>query len=399
MNKTPDGKVQAVIKLLQNNVKRTDIVNIVWVSTPTIASIKKKAVARLGAPVWRTNNWKKNNVESKKKKDKSSKWFYDAIKERKAFDKSIAKEDDYCNSEEYMELMDKSATLFDNIAKKNKLQPYKLLVDKNNEVDVVDEDISALDKILERLEKKGIIIWGIDYQWLRQHKQEEIAPYLDWDEGNVLIISDIHEPVSIAWYMRFCREQQEKYNCGTVIYIGDIVDMASFSYHELVPENLNPKWEVALARQKLANRFRVFPKAKVCRGNHDLLWYRKARTAWLLREFLVGPHEMFWAPATYEFADEFIIDDVIYTHGNAGNAWKKAPIEWMNLVSWHHHTSAGVQWFKNRSKQIFWMQVGTWIDYETCNFDYARISPKQPILSCGVVLDRWTLPIVIPFIK
>jgi len=212
-----------------------------------------------------------------------------------------------------------------------------------------------------------------------------------------LIIWDIHEPVSIEWYLKFCRDQQEKWKCGTVIFIWDIVDFNSFSYHEKIPEELNPYWEVALAKAKLKDWFLTFPKAKVCLWNHDLLPYRKAITAWLLRSMIQSPHEIFWAPSTYEFWEEFIIDNIIYTHWNMWNARNKAPLEWMSIVSWHSHNIAWVQYFRNRHKQIFWMQVWTWIDYSKRNFDYARITPKQPILSCWVILDKGQLPMVISF--
>lgn len=279
----------------------------------------------------------------------------------------------------------------------SKLQPYKLIY-HNGEVDIDDteEELSQLDKILDKLQKKWISIGWINYQWKGTYESKAIKPY--WgNPDNVLVIGDIHEPVSLDGYLEFCREQQEKYDCWTIIFIGDIVDMNSFSYHEKQPEILNPSWEMALAKKKLADWYQTFPKAKVCMWNHDLIGYRKAKTAWLLRDFIQWPHEMFWAPKNYEFADEFIIDWVLYTHGNEWNAYKKAPIEWMSMVSWHTHTLSGVQYFRNRKKQIFGCQVWTGIDYKKSNFDYARISPKHPILSCAVVLNNWTLPIVIPF--
>ena len=40
--------------------------------------------------------------------------------------------------------------------------------------------------------------------------------------------------------------------------------MNSFSYHEHQPEELNPAGEMALAKQKLADWYATFPKAKVC---------------------------------------------------------------------------------------------------------------------------------------
>jgi predicted phosphodiesterase len=120
----------------------------------------------------------------------------------------------------------------------------------------------------------------------------------------VLVIADIHSPYTIDGYLEFCRKQQEKRDCGTIIYIGDIMDFNAISYHEKTPEELNPKGELAKAREVLKDWYDTFPNAYVCWGNHDLLPYRQAKTAGLMREFIQTPHTIFQAPATYKFVDE-----------------------------------------------------------------------------------------------
>ena len=48
---------------------------------------------------------------------------------------------------------------------------------------------------------------------------------------NVLVIGDIHEPFTLEGYLEFCKEQYDRFNCDTVVFIGDIIDNAFSSFH------------------------------------------------------------------------------------------------------------------------------------------------------------------------
>lgn len=270
---------------------------------------------------------------------------------------------------------------------------WKWLKYNNWDIDIIEEELSKLEKIIDKLKAKWIDIGGINYQWKQKHISKALPPFLWGDVNNVLVIWDLHSPHIIDWYLEFCRKQQEKWNCWTVIYIGDIIDFSSISYHEKTPEELNTGWEIAQARLVLDYRYKTFPKAYVMYGNHDMLVYRQAKTAWLLREFIQSPHSIFQAPLTYEFLDEIEICWVIYTHWTKWDAFTKCVKEWVNLVQWHLHTKAWVQWHNNRQWNLFWMQVATGIDYKKKAFDYARCFASQPVVWCWVVIENWTLPI------
>ncbi len=277
------------------------------------------------------------------------------------------------------------------IIRNTALQPYDNIRDDNQE----KEDISNLDKIIERLHAKWINI-KVDYNWMKTYQNRWIAPFLWWDKNNVLIIWDLHCPYELEEYLLFCRQQQELFNCWTVIYIWDIVDFHSISYHEKIPEELNPRWEMSLARQRLKDWYYTFPEACVLLWNHDSIPYRQARTAWLLREFIRSPNTIFEAPNSYLFLNEIIINNVLYTHGTIWDAWTKCVKEWISLVQWHLHTKAWIIYHANRNWTIFGMQVWTWIDYKKQAFDYARSNSKIPVTSCWIMLNN--LPIVIPMI-
>lgn len=271
---------------------------------------------------------------------------------------------------------------------------------KEENSEELDDALLALDKVVEKLQKKWINV-KIDYNApVNTHTPKRVEPFIWWNKDNILVIGDLHMPATVDWYLEFCREQQERFNCGTVIYIWDIVDFNSISYHEKIPEILNPKWEIDSARTMLKDWYYTFPDATVLLGNHCLIPYRQARTAWLLREFIKSPHSIFEAPESYKFENEITINNILYTHWTNWNAFKKCVNEWMSLVQGHLHSCAWVQYHRSRNWQIFWMQVWTWIDFEQVNFDYAKTSAKKAILSCWVVLKQWdvNLPIVIPMI-
>ena len=279
-------------------------------------------------------------------------------------------------------------------AKSKKHQIQKSFTTQKSDI---EEDLSDLEKIIEKLAKKWVNVNVDTKPKSKWYIPKYIEPYTKGDINNVLVISDLHAPYILPWYLEHCREQQERWNCGTVVYIWDIVDFHSISYHEKIPEELNPAWEMAEARNQLQDWYYTFPNAKVLMWNHDLLIYRQARTAWLLREFIKDPNTIFQAPDTYEFVNELIIDDVLYTHWSTSDAWKKCILENMNMVSWHAHTKCWIMYHQNRHWQLWGMQVGVWIDYSKQAFEYAKSNSKYPVSACWVVLDNWKLPIVLPY--
>jgi hypothetical protein len=173
------------------------------------------------------------------------------------------------------------------------------------------------------------------------------TPYIG-NPDNVIVVGDLHAPFILDGYLEFIREQQEKYDCGTVIFIGDIIDGHSWSYHEVDVDGDNVGEELSKAVKQLQDWYCVFPKATVLYGNHDLLVARKAKTAGLSKHFVRDLGEILHAPKDWKFTHELIIN----------------------------------------------MQVGCGIDHHAYAFEYARPVAKKPVISCGIVLDKGTLPFV-----
>jgi len=211
--------------------------------------------------------------------------------------------------------------------------------------------------------------------------------------NNVLFIGDIHLPFVKEGYLEFCKEQQKRFNCGTVIFAGDLLDNHAQSFHHTDPDGLSAKDELILASKMLRRWYKAFPQAKVLLGNHDRIIARKLMSVGVSQRWLKPLEEVLEVP-NWEFVEQVIHNGILYVHGEGGTAIKKAQSEMMSVCQGHLHTEGYVQ-FLNGGKN-FAMQVGCGIDFESYAFAYAQRG-KKPVLACGVILDQ--SPILIPFIQ
>lgn len=213
------------------------------------------------------------------------------------------------------------------------------------------------------------------------------------DPKNTLIIGDLHEPFTVKGAIEFCLEQQKKFNCGTVVFSGDIVDQHSISYHEKNPDGMSQRDEHDASLQKLSEWYKAFPEARITLGNHDLLIYRKMQSAGLSTRYLKDWNSIFNAPKGWKFEYDFIENNVRYTHGGSGgDALKMAINSRISTVQGHLHSQCYVQYAVSMKDAIFGMQVGCMIDYKAYAFEYSKPFPKKPVISCGVILDNGRVP-------
>jgi len=232
---------------------------------------------------------------------------------------------------------------------------------------------------------------------LKDFKKNDIEDYSDkgLNKDNVLFIADIHCPWMLDGYIEWCKKQQIKYNCGTVIFSGDIIDSNSWSYHEHDPDGLGVRDELHAAKRQLKKVFNLFPEAISLLGNHDLLISRKAKTAGLSQEFIRGLKDVLEAPKGWNFVHEYIKDNVRYVHGSVGNAFKRAVDSRMSTCQGHLHSQTFVQWSVSEKDAIFGLQVGGGFDRDKFAFDYAKPFTKKPIIGCGIILEKGTIPMTL----
>lgn len=223
---------------------------------------------------------------------------------------------------------------------------------------------------------------------LTSFEKEEIM-----EDATVLVIGDLHAPFTLAGYLDFCQEQQYRFDCDRVVFIGDIIDNHYSSYHETDPDGMSGGDELDLAIEKVAPWVEAFPEAHVTIGNHDRMVMRKAFSGGIPKKWIREYNEVLKAPK-WNFVDELVIDEVQYIHGEGGTARTKSKSDKFSTVQGHLHTQAYVESSVGRKSCIFGMQVGCGIDRRAYAMAYAKTGPK-PAIGCGVVIDSGKLGIQI----
>ncbi len=226
---------------------------------------------------------------------------------------------------------------------------------------------------------------------LKPHEVAAIQKMRETETRNILVIGDLHEPFCLDGYLDWCLEQYEAFNCNQVIFIGDIIDAHGFSYHEPDPDGMSSGLELETAIKKIAKWYEAFPYADVMIGNHDRMASRKAMSGGIPAAWIRSYNEVLNTP-NWNWAESVIYDDVLYEHGEGGQAAAKAKNNLMSSVCGHTHTLAYTQWFVGKRFKVFGMQVGCGVDSTTYAAAYAKNFKKQAI-GCSVVLNNGQLPI------
>lgn len=243
--------------------------------------------------------------------------------------------------------------------------------------------ISIYRGTVEKLPKK------IDFSHLPK-------PYTKGKKENVLVIGDPHEPFTREGYMLFCREQQEKYQCGTVVNIGDVLDNHASSYHEQDPDGMGAGDELDQAAVKIQEWHYLFPNSYVCYGNHDDIVKRKLFSNGISARWLKDMNDVLETP-TWKWANEHDLYGVRYIHGTgttgAMAAIKRAEKLGMSVVMGHVHTVCSTSWHVTKDKSVFGMMVACGVDDRVYAMAYARNFPAKYIVACGVVLESGKIPI------
>ena len=246
--------------------------------------------------------------------------------------------------------------------------------------------INGIDKLFQKPKQKII------NKNLKTKKRT--SPFLGGDEKNILVIGDLHEPFTKSGYLEFCREQQEIHNCGTIIFIGDLIDNHFSSYHETDPDGYSAGFELDLAIENISNWYYTFPQATIIIGNHDRLVYRKAFSSGLSKRWIKDYAEVLETP-NWKFVENINLFGINFNHGEGGTARNRAKSELQSQVQGHLHTQLYSEFMVGANYIIFGMQVGCGVDNKSYAMAYGR-NFKKPALGCGVILNDGRLPIAIP---
>lgn len=207
--------------------------------------------------------------------------------------------------------------------------------------------------------------------------------------GTVGVFSDVHIPFHHPNYLAFLVDTFTAYGVDRVLCCGDLVDNHAISRHQQEVCAVSPYDELDLAIDQVSRYVKAFPSVKFCLGNHDRIPERQAATLGLGGRFLKSFSELFCLPDTWEVADEFILDGVLYKHGlscgGKDGALNAAIQERMSVVMGHYHAFGGCKYSANSRDMIFGMNAGCGIDVSAYAFAYGRHAKYRPTLGCGIV--------------
>lgn len=207
----------------------------------------------------------------------------------------------------------------------------------------------------------------------------------------VLILSDLQSPFEHEDYLIFSKAVRKKYRTDTTINVGDEIDNAAISDYDHDPDGRSAGDELELAIEHLIPYYKAFPNLKICDSNHVARIRKRALKSGLPKRCIKDFKSIIEAPKNWEWANEWVIDNVRYIHGcgysGTMGALNAALDSHMSCVIGHLHADAGILYRSNGKETIFGMNVGCGIDVSAYAFNYGKDSRKKPVLSCGVVID------------
>lgn len=230
----------------------------------------------------------------------------------------------------------------------------------------------------------------------------EIGGVMKLSKGRetVLVIPDLQIPFHHKDSFSFLEYIKNKVKPSRIVCIGDSIDSHALSDYIHNPDGYSAGHEHKAALEYLKDLYTIFPEGVELDSNHNNRIFRRACNAGIPKVFLKSYKEFMNAPDGWEFKQYEIIDDIMYEHGDcySGNmAAKTGAISNMrSTVIGHHHSTAGIQYFSNKEKMLFGMNVGCLIDNDAYAFEYNKRNKFQPTLACGVV-DKG-VPILYPMI-
>lgn len=212
------------------------------------------------------------------------------------------------------------------------------------------------------------------------------------------MIPDIHSPFHHQDTFDFLQYLKERYNPDTIICLGDEVDFHTLSKWSADPDGFSAGHEYANALIALDTLYKMFPVVKACTSNHTIRPYKRASDAGIPSLMLKGYSEMLMAPPGWEWRDRWVIDNIVFEHGEMlsgqSAAITAARHNMMSTVIGHIHSFAGITYLSSMDQIIFGFNAGCLIDRNKYAFAYGQKIRNKPIIGAGVI--RFGIPYFVP---
>lgn len=204
-----------------------------------------------------------------------------------------------------------------------------------------------------------------------------------------LVIPDLHFPFHHSDTFDFLAALNERYQPDEVVCLGDEVDFHTLSRWTADPDGYSSGHELSQALNALTLLYAIFPKVKTCTSNHTERPFKLARDAKLPSALIKDYRQMLLAPMTWEWANRWVIDDIVFEHGEGvtgqNGAITAARHNMASTVIGHIHSFAGVTYIASEEKRIFAMNCGCLIDRDKYAFAYGQKIRNKPIVGAGII--------------
>ncbi len=205
----------------------------------------------------------------------------------------------------------------------------------------------------------------------------------------VLVIGDQHFPFAHRDTIPFLTAAKKKFGPTRVMNLGDEADQHALSQYPPDPDGMSAGGELVATLIGIQPLYTIFPNMSVCTSNHGVRPYKRAYRAGIPSAYLKSYKEFMKAPIGWEWRDRWVIDGVVYEHGEgvsgAQGAMKKAMANMRSTVIGHIHSHAGISYFNNGEKEIWGFNAGCLIDVNTYAMAYGKHSLNKPIIGVGLV--------------
>lgn len=214
----------------------------------------------------------------------------------------------------------------------------------------------------------------------------------------VLDMTDTHCPFMHPDAIDFLDSVAQKAAPDETVHGGDVADFHFASQYAKDAKNSGEE-ELDRAAAQLNTLSRLFRRVKVCYGNHDERVYKRLEESSLPARMLREMNTILGLPDSWEWADQWIVDGVVYEHGSQYGGQeahiKAARANLQSTVIGHVHAHAGVHYVANRRDTVFAMNAGCLIDRDAYAFRYAK-KQARPVIGCGLVIDGTPMFVPMP---
>lgn len=216
----------------------------------------------------------------------------------------------------------------------------------------------------------------------------------------LLLFGCIHEPFSHPDYIDFLTWVKNKFRPTRSICLGDEADYHNMSFHDSDPDLHSSGDEHKLTIKALKRLFKLFPECDILESNHGSMLLRKALANGIPRSMLKSYNEVLGAPKGWRWHTDLIVKTplgpVYMTHGKVSSPGGLAKQYGMSAVQAHFHEKAQIHYISTPERLMFDMHIGCLVDDKARAFNYNKLNPRRPIISCGVIVDG--IPQLIPMV-